>query len=363
MTCENPRRHPNSTPQPAVERSRAPRRGRRGLMLGLLGAGFCAALLGPGTACAQQPYAARPDADAGYARTAPMSPPYSVTLEQSYGGALPTYWEGRSMWVAGREGQAYAIRLHNHSPERVEAVVTVDGRDVLTGREGDYVKQRGYIIEPYGSVVVDGFRQSLDHVAAFRFTGQHDAYSSRMGTPQNVGVIGVAFFEEKVRRARRRPSPVQPRPYYDDHTRPQAEPTPEPWSNAPSRQGTKRSDRASSGAAESEAPASRPYGGSQGADGSYDLDDGYAGYGGRPRRDERLGTQYGETRHSAVREVSFRRKHSRRPDLLVTVYYDSMEGLRARGIAPDPYTPPPPYRPEPEPWPSARFAPPPPNRY
>src|SRR2546422_280885 len=80
---------------------------------------------------------------------------------------------------------------------RVEAVVSVDGRDVVSGNPGDYMRERGYIIPPHGSVVVDGFRQSLSRAAAFRFSRPGSSYSSRMGTPENVGVIGVAFFGEQ----------------------------------------------------------------------------------------------------------------------------------------------------------------------
>jgi hypothetical protein len=52
-----------------------------------------------------------------------------------------------------------------------------------------------------------------------------------------------------------------------------------------------------------------------------------------------------------VREVSFTRKHKRRPDAILTVYYDSLDGLRARGV---PVDPPPYYRPtpNPQPWPA-----------
>jgi len=49
----------------------------------------------------------------------------------------------------------------------------------------------------YGTVVVDGFRRSLDETAAFRFSRPSSSYSARMGTPENVGVIGVAFFSEQ----------------------------------------------------------------------------------------------------------------------------------------------------------------------
>jgi hypothetical protein len=52
------------------------------------------------------------------------------------------------------------------------------------------------VIEAYGSVVIEGFRQSLDQVAAFRFTDIGNSYSARRGSGQHVGVIGVAVFKE-----------------------------------------------------------------------------------------------------------------------------------------------------------------------
>lgn len=282
----------------------------------------------------------------------PYDPPprydgkYSVSIERPNGGQFPTYFHAGSNYVAGDVGSRYVVRVSNHTGRRVEAVVTVDGRDVVSGEVGDYRKQRGYIVEPYGSVTIDGFRQSLDHVAAFRFSRLRDSYSARRGTPQHVGVVGVAVFEE-YQRPRPKPRysrPVQPRrhPYYDPY------PAAEDESAAQNK--SSRSDRPASGAAES-----APY---------YDGDD-YGG-GGRwaPPARERIGTEYGETRHSSVREVSFRRKNKRRPEVVLTTYYDSMQGLRDRGIPVDPYyyPEPDPYY-EPDPFPEPGFAPPPPRRY
>ena len=78
---------------------------------------------------------------------------------------------------------------------------------------------------------------------------------------------------------------------------------------------------------------------------------------------EQMGTQYGESRYSRVREVVFKRKSKNKPDALLTLYYDSYAGLRARGVPVDPPEPVYPYVPEPEPFPEPRFAPPPPRRY
>ena len=71
---------------------------------------------------------------------------------------------------------------------------------MISGQVGDYSKQRGYVIDAYDSVLIEGFRRSMNTVAAFRFTNPGDSYSSRRGTPQHVGVIGVAVFKERARR-------------------------------------------------------------------------------------------------------------------------------------------------------------------
>jgi hypothetical protein len=58
--------------------------------------------------------------------------------------------------------------VRNESDARVEVVLSVDGLDVIDGRSASY-RKRGYIIPPRGRINVDGFRQSMSEVAAFRF--------------------------------------------------------------------------------------------------------------------------------------------------------------------------------------------------
>lgn len=67
--------------------------------------------------------------------------------------------------------------------------------------------------------------------------------------------------------------------------------------------------------------------------------------------EERLGTGHGERLHAPARQVEFR-KASERPDEIITVYYDSLENLRAQGIVPRLRQ-----RPVPNPFPTDRFVP------
>ena len=52
-------------------------------------------------------------------------------------------------------------------------------------------------IEEKFPVEIDGFRQSMDEVAAFRFGSVRGSYAGQKGNDRNVGVIGVAVFAER----------------------------------------------------------------------------------------------------------------------------------------------------------------------
>jgi len=109
---------------------------------------------------------------------------------------LPTYDFGNRRYVVGHDGERYIISLENRTDRRFEAVTTVDGLDVIDGKPGSYAK-RGYLLGPYQTVEIDGFRQNFDEVAAFRFGSVSESYAARKGDDRNVGVLGVAFFAER----------------------------------------------------------------------------------------------------------------------------------------------------------------------
>jgi hypothetical protein len=120
----------------------------------------------------------------------------TVRLVDAGGSPLPTFANGGRNLAQGEVGQRYMIEISNQSPNRVEAVVTVDGLDVIDGRPGSLSK-RGYLVQPFATVDIDGFRQNMDEVAAFRFGSVRGSYAAGKGSDRNVGVIGVAFFAER----------------------------------------------------------------------------------------------------------------------------------------------------------------------
>jgi hypothetical protein len=120
----------------------------------------------------------------------------SVRLLDENGSPLPsTNFSGRD-YVAGSDGQRYVIQIENHTGNRFEAVATVDGLDVIDGQGGSFSK-RGYLVNAWSTLEIDGFRRSQAAVAAFRFGSVKDSYAARKGADRNVGVIGVAFFHEE----------------------------------------------------------------------------------------------------------------------------------------------------------------------
>lgn len=119
-----------------------------------------------------------------------------ISLRGESGEVLPGFMAGGDAYVIGRPGQRYAIVLENRTAARIEAVLTVDGLDVINGQPGS-TAHRGYLVRPHGSIVVDGFRRSTSTVAAFRFGGVGGSYADERGAARNVGVIGVALFAER----------------------------------------------------------------------------------------------------------------------------------------------------------------------
>ena len=116
-------------------------------------------------------------------------------VDRDSGQWLPEYRHRRDAWIAGMPGHRYAVRLTNTSSERVLVVLSVDGVNAVTG-ETAHPSQTGYVLAPYQSTEISGWRKSYEDVAQFVFTSLGDSYATRTGRPRNVGVIGVAAFRE-----------------------------------------------------------------------------------------------------------------------------------------------------------------------
>jgi hypothetical protein len=119
----------------------------------------------------------------------------SFALLDERGNILSAAAIGDELWAVGAPEQRYSLAIANDTNSAFEVVASVDGLDVIDGRPASFDK-RGYIVDPFSSVVIDGWRTSEETVAAFRFSSIDDSYAERMGDGRNIGVIGAAFFRE-----------------------------------------------------------------------------------------------------------------------------------------------------------------------
>ncbi len=137
------------------------------------------------------------------AATLVLSPAFALgrvvdvsVVDRDTGEVLTAHPHRGEFFVEGRPGARYSIRIRNVQGQRVLAVTSVDGINVVTG-ETAAPDQRGYVFDAWASYDIAGWRKSDAQVAAFEFTAVPRSYAARTGRPDNVGVIGVALFREK----------------------------------------------------------------------------------------------------------------------------------------------------------------------
>jgi hypothetical protein len=137
----------------------------------------------------------------------PPAPVELTVVDRDRDTELLQYLHDGQRWVAGRSGHPYALRLYNRSPQRVLVVLSVDGLNVISG-EVAAPDQAGYVLEPWQRADITGWRKSHEAVARFVFTDPGRSYAGRTGRPENIGVIGMAVFNEApVFRPTPRPAP------------------------------------------------------------------------------------------------------------------------------------------------------------
>jgi hypothetical protein len=227
---------------------------------------------------------------------------------------LPEYRHRGTTYVAGRPGDRYAVRLVNRSGARVLVVLSVDGINAVSGETAG-TGQTGYVLAPWQSADITGWRKSDAEAAAFYFTALPDSYAARTDRPHNVGVIGVAVFRERV-------PPPRPLPF---------EPMPSPSGplDGAARQETERQADAAGAAKSADRPAA--------AASQRERDSAPA-----MARNERLGTGHGEREYAPIERTAFERATAR-PAEIVQVRYDSHANLVASGViaprrgVPDPF--------------------------
>ena len=232
--------------------------------------------------------------------------------------SLVVYEKDGQRFIVGVPGHEYMVRIRNLTLGRILAVTSVDGVNVVTGKTASPA-QSGYVINAGDSVEIAGWRRSLSQTSAFYFTDLGDSYAARTGRPRNVGVIGVAVFEERL------PLAVERRLRDKIAAHEESASSKDPAPTAAPRAEAQRSDAAGS-------PTERA----------------------AANFASKLGTGFGRDETSYAQQVRFERSTSE-PVETIAIRYDRQENLAALGVLP-------PVRyvdRTPNPFPALRFVPPP----
>ena len=116
---------------------------------------------------------------------------------QVNGRACKEYSQNGSTYIESRHGSNYTVKIKNDNAYRVMTVVSVDGLDVVSGKNAAET-DTGYIIDAYDSLEIKGYRINDNDCASFIFTSRGKSYVQNIkGDARNCGVIGLRAFREK----------------------------------------------------------------------------------------------------------------------------------------------------------------------
>ena len=119
------------------------------------------------------------------------------------------------VWIEGRAGTEYTIRLRNNSSQRAKFVVSVDGLSINDGKPCGLASP-GYILNPLETLDIPGWLVDNARAAKFTFGSKASSYAATQGDTSNTGVIGLLVFGEKYKGTLGiwdSPIPYAPEPY------------------------------------------------------------------------------------------------------------------------------------------------------
>jgi hypothetical protein len=215
------------------------------------------------------------------------------------GRVLPVYGKDGRGFVVGTPGQDYGIRVCNTTGDRVLAVMSVDGVNVVSGETASPA-QSGYVLSGHECADINGWRKNLATTAAFYFTELPDATPRARGAPETRS-HGVAL--------RERPNGCLEDP-----------PKSPPPRDRVCRAGGRGASDAMGESKSNSAPAAR---GEMAAEMA------------APAPLAKIGTGYGRQEESYVQTTRFVRA-SPTPNETIAIHYDRRENLIAMGVLPPP---------------------------
>jgi hypothetical protein len=253
-------------------------------------------------------------------------------IDRRSGVELTPHLHHGEYWVAGTPGATYAIEIRNQIGERILAVTSVDGVNVISGTTAGW-NQTGYVFDPGVSYQITGWRKSDAEVAAFTFTASPNSYAERTGRPANIGVIGVAVFRERqpqpvyVPPVSSAPSPVPPEVASAKPMQPD-----QPMANAPAGSASMREQDGRANPPAAPAPESKSTRRSDSSTAQNLAPPVHVA----PLPAPKLGTGHGDREVSYVNHTEFSRMQPQ-PNEIIRIRYDSLENLIAMGIVERPH--------------------------
>jgi hypothetical protein len=242
------------------------------------------------------------------------------------GQAAPLYfapgrWDRR--YFQALRGRHYALRVQNRTGQRVGVLISVDGLNVVNGERSSLQRSESmYVLDPWETATIRGWRTSLEQVRQFVFVDEERSYAERTGQANgDMGWIRVLAFEE------RRPVACFDRPELKGLL------------------GDMRGGRADDGLRERESRDAKPQASQAPVPGADRMQKEEAnaprsaekslaeGLAGAPQSDAYPGTGWGERRQDPVRETSF--VAAATPGDHLVFRYEYASSLRALGIALD----------------------------
>jgi hypothetical protein len=116
-----------------------------------------------------------------------------------HGKPVQEYHHDSRTFIEGRVGSNFELEMKNLTHRKLLAHPTVDGLSAMTGKEASMKDDEGYIIHPYQTFQVPGWRLNNEEVAQFFFAGGGKSYAEKTGKGKDKGVIACAVWEEEIK--------------------------------------------------------------------------------------------------------------------------------------------------------------------
>ncbi len=261
--------------------------------------------------------------------------------------AITELYHQTRTFIEGRKNSEYKLYFKNNSSSKVLVIPSVDGLSVLDGKPAG-IDSPGFVVNAYSDITIPGWKVDNKSAAKFTFKPQ-DAENQRDQTyveatnqdEANQGTIGFMVFKEKVRPAFNwdwnlyNGPPSITRRYVKGMTG-------SSWQGAGSLGGADTGSWASNSLQANQLNASAANvsncvggaGGNLGAGGAAGcvptMDS--AMYCADVDQDKSLGTGFGRATGFNTVETTFERETPTQPQAIFVFYYDSLRGLKRRGV-------------------------------